>query len=130
MANARGRAQLIAVIDDDPMVREAVDSLVRSIGYEVATFGSADNFLVSNSRRKADCIVADIQMPGRNGLELQALLAAEPNPPPIIFLTGLSKADPRRRAAEANSPCCLAKPMVPDELTRCIGEALAGAGRG
>jgi FixJ family two-component response regulator len=129
MANAGRSSQLIAIVDDDPLVREAIDELMSSIGYEAITFGSADAFLASESRRQVNCIVADIQMPGRSGLELQALLAAEPNPPPIIFMTGLPPVDPRRRAAEANSPCCLAKPVEPDELVRCIADALAQAGR-
>jgi len=130
MVKAPVSAQLIAVVDDDPLVREAVEDLVCSIGHEAVTFGSADAFLESDSRTEVNCIVADIQMPGRSGLELQALLAAEPNPPPIIFLTGLPPEDPRRPAAQANSPCCLAKPMVPEQLIRCIEDALGRAGRG
>ena len=129
MANAPRRAQLIAVIDDDQMVREAVEGLVRSIGYEAMAFSSADDFLASGRRRQVTCIVADIQMPGRSGLELQALLAMEPSPPSIIFLTGLPQEDFRRRAAEASSPCCLTKPAVPDVLIRCIEEALRDSGQ-
>jgi FixJ family two-component response regulator len=129
MPNAPHTGRLVAVVDDDPFVREAVEELVCSIGYEARTFGSADAFLASDSRNEVDCIVADIQMPGRSGLELHALLAAEANSPPVIFLTGLPREDPRRRAAEANSPCCLAKPVVPEELIRCVEDALAHTGR-
>ena len=129
MAIAPRRAQLIAVIDDDPMVREAIEGLVRSFGYEAMTFSSADDFLASGRRRRVNCIVADIQMPGRSGLELQALLSTEPNSPSIIFLTGLPQEDPRRRAAEASSLCCLAKPVIPDALIRCIEGALEDAGQ-
>ncbi|MBV8682860.1 MAG: response regulator [Caulobacteraceae bacterium] len=130
MAKAPRSAQLVAVVDDDPLVREAVEELVCSVGYEAKAFGSADAFLACDSRGEVDCIVADIQMPGRSGLELQALLAAEPKSPPIIFLTGLPQGDPRRRMAEARSPCCLAKPVVPEELIRCIEAALADTDRG
>jgi FixJ family two-component response regulator len=128
MANAPRRARLVAVVDDDPLVREAVEGLVRSIGYEVRTFESAEDFLGSERRREVNCIIADIQMPGRSGLELQILLATEPNAAPIIFLTGLPLEDPRRRAAEASSSCCLTKPVVPEELIRCLEDALAGGG--
>jgi FixJ family two-component response regulator len=128
MASAPHSARLIAIVDDDPLVREAVEELLCSIGYETMSYGSADAFLASDRRNEVTCIVADIQMPGRSGLELQALLATEPNPPPIIFLTGLPPEDPRRRAAEANSPWCLAKPVVCDELVRCVEDALAGVG--
>ena len=130
MADAPRSAQLIAVVDDDRLVREAVEELLCSVGYDAKGFGSADAFLASPSRGAVDCIVADIQMPGRSGLELQALLAAEPNTPPIIFLTGLPEADARRRAAAASSLCCLSKPIVPEELIRCIEDALVEAGRG
>jgi len=129
MANARRSAQLIAVVDDDPLIREAVEGLLRSIDYEAATFASAEEYLASERRREVNCIVTDIQMHGRSGLELQAMVSAEPNSPSIIFLTGLPPEDPRRRAAKAQSPYCLAKPVAPDELVRCIEKALADAGR-
>jgi len=129
MANSRRGAQLIAIVDDDPLIREAVEGLLRSIDYDAATFASAEEYLASGRRREMSCIVTDIQMHGLSGLELQAMLSTEPNSPPIIFLTGLPQEDPRRRAAEAHSPYCLAKPLVPDELVRCIAKALAEAGR-
>lgn len=125
MADAPRSAPLIAIVDDDLLVREAVADLMCSSGYEPVTFGSADGFLGSDRRAEVNCIVADIEMPGSSGLDLQARLAAERDATPIIFLTGLPPEDPRRRAAEASAACCLAKPLAPDALVRCIEDALA-----
>ena len=121
------KAHHIAVIDDDDSMRNAVEGLVRSIGHEATGFESADDFLASNARRLVSCIVTDIQMPGRSGLDLQKVLALEEDRTPIIFVTALPQEDIRRRAAEASSHRLLIKPFEPDDLIRCIEDAVAGS---
>src|ERR1700730_19316327 len=78
---------LVAIIDDDASVRATTDSLVRSLGYIVFTFASAEEFLRSNRLNELSCVIADVQMPGMSGLELQAHLLAQGHRVPFIFFT-------------------------------------------
>ena len=115
----------IAVIDDDKSAREAIEGLMRALGYETFAFPSADQFLVSQVRSEVGCIVSDIQMPGRSGLDLKNVLEAVGDSTPIIFVTGLPRGDRRRAEIEAGPCNLLPKPVDTDELIRCVGEALA-----
>ena len=71
------KISVIAVIDDDASVRATTDSLVRSLGYTVHTFASAEEFLRSNRLDDLSCVIADVQMPGMSGVELQAHLLSQ-----------------------------------------------------
>lgn len=80
---------IVYVIDDDDAVRDALGVLVRSIGLDVQTFRSADEFIGKYARRSsAECIVLDVRMPGMSGLDLLRHLGQLPDGPPIIMLTG------------------------------------------
>ena len=81
---------IIAIVDDDASVREAIKGLVRSLGYNASTFASADEFLKSDKVDDTSCIITDLQMPGLSGIDLQDLLIARGHRIPIIFITGLS----------------------------------------
>ena len=78
---------LISIVDDDESVREATNGLVRSLGYNAASFGSAEEFLNSAQRHETSCIIADVQMPGTSGIELQSRLIEEGDRTPMIFIT-------------------------------------------
>ncbi len=78
---------LVAIIDDDASVRATTDSLVRSLGYIVYTFASAEEFLRSNRLDDLSCVIADVQMPGMSGVELQAYLLTQGYRVPFIFFT-------------------------------------------
>ena len=67
----------IAIVDDDEAVREAMKTLVRSLGYNASTFGSADDFLKSEQVHDTSCLITDVQMPGLSGLDLQDHLSPE-----------------------------------------------------
>jgi len=67
---------MISIIDDDPSIRAATDGLVRSLGYRAATFASAEEHLQSGRIDETSCVIADVQMPGLSGVELQSLLIA------------------------------------------------------
>ena len=67
---------VISVVDDDIWVRESLDSLIRSIGHEARLFASAEEFLNSSHRRKADCLILDVRLPGMSGIELHRHLLA------------------------------------------------------
>ena len=79
---------LIAIVDDDNAVRMALMSLVRSLGYTVTAFSSAEAFLKSERINDTSCVVTDVQMPGLSGVDLQDRLIARGHRIPVIFLTG------------------------------------------
>lgn len=117
----------IAVIDDDKSTRDAIEGMMRALGYSPAAFASADQFLGWAGRSGVDCIVTDIQMPGRSGVELQRVLAAEGSLTPIIFVTALPPGDPARASAEAASANRLIpKPVDSAALIRALADAVAG----
>ena len=78
---------LIAVVDDDQSVREALENLISSVGFEVKLFASAEDFLDSDAPLKTDCAVLDLRLPGISGLELQRKLAADGQSIPVIIIT-------------------------------------------
>src|SRR5258708_21934590 len=85
--NIGHNSRLVAIVDDDESVQLALRDLIESDGLPAICFGSAEQFLDSEARSKAACLIADIRMPGMSGLELQAKLKAEPCRIPIIFIT-------------------------------------------
>jgi len=115
---------IVFVVDDDYRVREALSSLVASIGLEVAVFGSAQEFLKSEKPDSPACLVLDLELPGTSGLELQKELAAG-NSPPIIFITGHGDVPSSVRAMKAGAIEFLAKPFGEQELLQAIDAAIA-----
>src|ERR1700737_4522401 len=79
------RFGMISIVDDDESIRAATKTLLRSVGYDVETFASAELFLDSGALRKTECLILDIRMPGIDGLELQRRLNAAESPVPIIL---------------------------------------------
>ena len=132
---ASGRTALssppvISVIDDDGSVRAATYNLVRSLGYIVHTFASAEEFLRSPHLDDTSCVIADVQMPAMNGLDLQAHLLAEGYRVPFIFITAFSVENARARAVKAGAICFLIKPFPGDALIDCLDAALHEHGDG
>lgn len=80
---------VISVIDDDASVRTAISNLVRSLGYVVHAFPSAEAFLQSVQLTQSWCVIADVRMPGTSGIELQSWLRAQGNRVPFIFITAV-----------------------------------------
>ena len=101
----------ISVVDDDESVRTATEALLRSIGYEVKTFASAELFLESGALRETECLVLDVQMPGIDGLELQRELNEAGFRVPIIFITANEEGTHRQRAIEAGAVNFFCKPF-------------------
>ena len=79
---------LVYVVDDDDSFRRSVSRLLSAVGYEVATFASGPAFLAQHTSLNRGCVLADLHMPGCNGLELQTRLASSGNPLPLVFLSG------------------------------------------
>lgn len=114
----------IGIVDDDEPVREALGNLLRSVGFEVHAFSTAEAFLDSPERRSVACLVSDIQMPGMDGLELQRRLAASGSTLPVILMTAFPRDHVRRQAEEQGAVALLAKPFDGSRLIECVQRAL------
>src|SRR5271154_4356450 len=115
---------IVFVVDDDLRVREALSSLLGSIGLEVAVFGSAQEFLESEKPDAPACLVLDLELPGTSGLELQRELAAGDGPP-IIFITGHGDIPSSVRAMKAGAIEFLPKPFGEQDLLQAINAAIS-----
>jgi FixJ family two-component response regulator len=113
---------LIAIVDDDASVCEALESLLKSIGFRTATFTSARSFLESPQFTSVSCVVLDVSMPEMNGLELQRHLLAS-NPIPIIFITARNGKS-REQALRAGAIAFLTKPFSDEALIDSLHTAL------
>ncbi len=118
------RKALIAIVDDDCSVREALTSLVRSLGYVAIAFECAKDLLKSERGRRVSCVIADMQMPGMTGLELHQRLLASGKPIPTILITAYPDESVRDRALAAGVIGYLSKPFEEDNLLACIRSAL------
>jgi len=124
MIDPNAKAAMIAIVDDDESVCIGMTSLVRSLGYDVQAFGSAEDFLGSEGRARASCVISDVQMPGLGGLEMQQILMSEGSRTPIIFITAFPDAQVRQRAMDAGATCFLSKPFDGEVLISCLARAL------
>ena len=102
---------MVAVVEGDESYRAAVQRLLKSAGLPVRSFASAEDFLKSGQQQETGCLIADIQMPGMSGLDLQAKLNAEHCPIPIIFITAHGDEEMRLQAMRAGAVKFLAKPF-------------------
>ena len=114
---------LVAIVDDDQSFREALDSLLRLIGFRTAIFASARDFLDSPQFPTVTCAILDISMPGMDGLELQRHLVATQSIP-IIFITDLRDAKTREQAVRAGAISFLNKPVSEETLIDVLNSAL------
>ena len=117
---------VISVIDDDASVRAATNNLLRSHGYTVHTFASAEEFLRSAHLNDTSCVIADVQMPDMSGLELLTAMRAQGYRVPFIFITAFPDKAVRTRALKAGAICFLAKPFAGPILINCLATALEG----
>lgn len=115
----------ISIIDDDASMREAIKTLIGSLGLNVDEFSAAEDFLNSGGSQVCDCLILDVRMPGLSGLELQRRLAADNSQIPIVFITAHYNDEERRRAMEAGAVAFLSKPFTEQELLNAIGTSLA-----
>ncbi|MGN7713514.1 response regulator transcription factor [Agrobacterium radiobacter] len=116
---------VIAVVDDDPAIREAMDDLIMSFGYECRLFVSAEQFLESKQQADIDCIVVDVKMPGLSGIELQSELNRRGNHPPMIFVTSYQDERTRNAALNGGALAFLGKPVNIVSLIGCVECVLA-----
>lgn len=114
----------ISVVDDDESVRRSLERLIRSFGFSVSVFPSAQEFLISGHVRNTACLILDVKMPPMNGLQLQSHLARVGCRIPIIFITAYPDARVRARALQAGAVDFLEKPFSNDALLDGIHRAL------
>jgi len=123
MAIQRG-AKKVAVVDDDELMRNALQGMLKSVGLESQAFASAEEFLKSGQQHETACLIADIRMPGMSGLELQAQLNAEHCRIPTIFITAHGDTKMRMQALRAGAVEFLAKPFDDEVLLESVRAAL------
>ena len=115
---------VISIVDDDESVRAATNRLDRSLGFVALTFACADDFLRSPRLNDTSCVIADVQMPGMSGIEMQSVLIARGENIPIIFITAFPDERTRTRALEAGAVGFLSKPFKGSTLIQYIDDAL------
>jgi len=115
---------LVAIVDDDPSIREGVGSLLRSAGWKVETFASAEEFLARRSVVEPSCVVLDLQLPELSGLDLQTRMAQINVEIPIVFITGHGSIPASVQAIKAGAIEFLTKPFDEQQLFRAIREAM------
>jgi FixJ family two-component response regulator len=115
---------LIALVDDDDALRNSLDNLLRSVGFRVQGFASAEAFLQAQHAPETACLMLDVRLPGINGLELQRQLVAAHWGMPIIFVTAYADDDVRARALAAGAVAFLYKPCREEDLLHAIEAAL------
>jgi FixJ family two-component response regulator len=115
---------MISIIDDDPSVREATQSLVRSLGYTAEVFSSAEEYLQSDRVHVSACVITDLHMPGMSGADLQDWLIAEGHQIPMIFVTAYFEELARDRVMDAGAFGFLRKPFSDESLIECLDKAL------
>jgi FixJ family two-component response regulator len=120
----QAKAKLVAIVDDDELMRNALQGMLKSVGLPSQVFASAEEFLKSGQRNQTACLIADICMPGMSGLELQAKLNAEQCRIPTIFMTAHGDTRMRMQALRAGAAMFLAKPFDDGVLLESVRAAL------
>jgi FixJ family two-component response regulator len=118
------RAKTVAIVDDDELMRSALQGMLKSVGLPSQVFASAEEFLRSGQQQETACLIADIRMPGMSGLELQAQLNAENCRIPTIFITAHGDTKMRMQALRAGAVEFLAKPFDDEVLLESVRAAL------
>ena len=118
---------IVVAVDDDFRVRESLQSLIESAGYEPAAFASGEEFLQSETLTAATCVITDVRMPGMDGIELQRRIRLERPDLPIIFISAHNRAETRQRALDEGAVDFLYKPFNAADLLEVIQAVLAKA---
>ena len=117
-------SKLVAIVDDDQSVQNALKDLMESVGISARCFGSAQEFLASDERDLTACLIADVRMPGMSGLVLQAKLVAEGSLIPIIFMTAHNDSKTKTQAMKAGAIEFLSKPFDDEVLLEKVRPTL------
>ena len=111
---------LIAIVDDDRLIRRALERLLKSAGLRAKSFDSAEDYLDEGDHNGICCLILDIGLPGMSGFELHRRLAAEPNRPPVVFISARDEQEVENKAAQAGAIAFLRKPFEDDALLNAV----------
>ena len=120
----QGKTKVVAIVDDDDLMRSALHGLLKAVGLPAQAFASAEEFLKSGQQQQTGCLIADIRMPGMSGLELQARLNADQCRIPTIFITAHGDERMRMQALRAGAVEFLTKPFDNKALIESVRAAL------
>jgi FixJ family two-component response regulator len=123
------KVPVISIVDDDGSVRDATQSLIRSLGYRAVTFCSAKEFLESPHLMATACLITDVQMPGMSGVDLQDRLIAEGHRMPMIFVTAFLDEELQARILKRGAFGYLPKPFNENRFIECLDAALRANSR-
>ena len=118
-------ARDVVLVEDDRALRLALERLLRTAGYAVRSFGSAEDLLRCQAPLRAACLILDVRLPGLSGLQLGQRLLEEGSCPPVIYLTAQDDAVTRRLADRNGAVGYLPKPFEGDQLLAIVGKAVA-----
>jgi FixJ family two-component response regulator len=120
----KAKGKMVTIVDDDELMRSALQGMLKSVGLASQAFASAEEFLKSGQHQNTACLIADIRMPGMSGLELQAKLNADHCRIPTIFITAHGDTKMRMQALRAGAVEFLAKPFDDEVLLESVRAAL------
>ena len=118
------KSDVVAIVEDDESVRSALEGLMKSAGFVPLAFASSEEFMNSDRRWNAACLIADIHLPGISGLELQSKLNSDHQRIPIIFITANGNERIRMQALRAGAVEFLTKPLDDEALLDSVRAAL------
>jgi FixJ family two-component response regulator len=119
-----GGSRLVSIVDDDESFRRSLERLVRSAGFSVEAFGSAEDFLERGNLDRTACAILDMKLPGMNGFELQRRLSARPRPVAIVFVSAHQDAVMRANAIRAGAIAFLDKPFDDNTLLEALNRSI------
>lgn len=114
----------VAIVDDDELFRRSIERLVRSAGFRVEAFGSAEDFLEQSNLDRTACAILDVKLPGMNGLDLQRRLMSRPRPMPIVFVSAHEEAVMRATALSNGAIAFLKKPFDDSMLLDALAQSI------
>jgi FixJ family two-component response regulator len=111
---------LIAIVDDDRLIRRALERLLKSAGLTTKSFDSAEDYLGKGDHNGICCLILDIGLPGMSGFELHRRLATEPNRLPVVFISAHDEQEVENRATQAGAIAFLRKPFEDEALLNAV----------
>lgn len=125
MVTTLNKTETIAIIDDDAAVRSATRGLLRSLGFAVSAFATAEEFLDSSDWRSTACVITDLRMPGMGGVELLNRLVADGRAPPVVVITSFPEERMQEKLLAAGARGFLTKPYHEQRLIDCLRSAMS-----
>jgi len=116
--------RVVSIVDDDPSLRRSVRNLLRSVGYRIEVFESAEAFLQSENRLNTGCLLLDVRLAGMSGLELLAHLVATASRIQVVMLTAHGDEETRQRCLRMGAIAFLTKPFRPEALYEAVKRAM------